>query len=412
MTTLGLAVPRVGRGPAVLRGPREIVFGPGASRSLGQVLRNLGGGRAFVCADAHMATSSEFRTVLDTARGHGIALQVYTDFNPELPLPDVETAIRAALGERPDVVVGWGGGSALDLAKLVALGVAAPGHTREYYGENRVPASVLPIVAVPTTAGTGSEVTPVAVVADPDRELKVGVSSPHLIPTVALVDPLLTHTCPPHLTASAGIDALAHAMESYTAREASSWPTDELPVFIGSNALSDLFSTRAVTLIAQNLAAAVESGHHAAPRSGMSSASLFAGMAFGTAGTHLGHAIQYSVGAVTHTPHGVGVGLLLPYVLEECLPYQQDRIAQLGRLMGSIAEDDQTAASEAIARTVELRRLVGIPDTLADIGVAENDLPRIVSLAETVERLVGNAPGPDPGALVERVVRRAWRRAA
>ena len=175
----------------LLRLPGDVRFGPGARAAVPGLVASLGD-RVFVVTDAFLATTEQFRETLTALRAVCGAVEVYSEVPAELPIDAVHRAGDAAIAFVPDVILGYGGGSALDAAKLVALLCAHGGALPDYYGENAVPGTVIPLVAVPTTAGTGSEVTPVAVVSDPDRELKVGISSPHLIPRIAVVDPELT----------------------------------------------------------------------------------------------------------------------------------------------------------------------------------------------------------------------------
>ncbi|MBB5791246.1 iron-containing alcohol dehydrogenase [Jiangella mangrovi] len=373
---------------SVLRLPDAVQFGRGARAGIPVAVARLGR-RAFVVADPVVAGMTEFAAALDGLKAAGVEAHVFTGVVPELPLDGIDAAVSAARDVRPDVVVGFGGGSALDLAKLVALLLVHPGPLSAYYGENAVPGPVLPVVAVPTTAGTGSEVTPVAVVSDPDRELKVGVSDAALVPRVAIVDPELTVGVPPSVTAASGIDALAHAVESYTAIERPpSWDA-QLPIFVGHNRLSSVLALEAAHALGDALPRAVADGADLAAREQCAYGSLLAGMAFGSGGTHLAHALQYPIGALTHTPHGVGTGMMLPYVMAAIRPACAPRLSALGAALGAPATPDA-----AIDRVAEIRAAVGIPATLAEIGITRDQLPRIAELALGVTRLAGNSPRP------------------
>jgi alcohol dehydrogenase len=398
---------------SVLRPPREILFGAGVRSALGRTTRGLGR-RALVCSDPVIAASDLFAACLEDLRSHDVDVTVFSEFHPELPLADIDVARDRARTAGPDVVIGFGGGSSLDLAKIVAITTDTDAALSEFYGENRVPDGVaLPVVAVPTTAGTGSEVTPVAVVADPARTLKVGLSSPHLVPTVAIVDPELTLTCPPPVSAHSGIDALTHAVESFTAGRRPLDVTDQLPVFIGANPLTAPLAWNAAAAIGPSLEKAVHSGHDLEARTQMAYGSLLAGLAFGAGGTHLSHALQYPIGHATHTSHGLGVGLLLPYVLEACLPWCTPELAQLAdalQLEGVVPEgraSTEAGAVGVIRAIAGLTRRIGIPATLADIGIERSDLPALAEQAATVARLVGNAPAPDPESLLEPILAHA-----
>lgn len=393
----------------VLRPPAEVLFGNGSRASLPRVLADLGT-RVFVCSDPVIAETADFAHFVGAARERGLDIAAYSDVEPELPLAGVARATDVARRHGPDVVVGYGGGSTLDLAKLLAITLVTDEPLANFYGENLVPAGVLPVVAVPTTAGTGSEATPVAVVADPSRALKVGISSPRLVPVAAVVDPELTYTCPAPVTAFSGIDALTHAIESASARQHALDLTGQLPVFVGANALSGVLARQAAAAIAPNLAIAVREPGNAAARDHVAYGSLLAGMAFGTGGTHLSHALQYPIGDATHTPHGLGVGLLLPYVMEACLPFSRPVLADLARAMGACDDGlaDDEAAVAGIRSVVELRATIGVPHTLAEIGVGQGDLNQLGLLASQVGRLVNNTPASDPRTLIVPVLSSAW----
>lgn len=391
----------------VTRLPRDVYFGDGSVAMLPAIVAQLGQ-RPMVVADAFLAATEPFVQMLDELRMSRLEVQLFTDIVPELPLDCIASAVHAARAHEPDVVVGFGGGSSLDLAKILSLMLAVDAPVQDFYGENKVPRGVLPVVAVPTTSGTGSEVTPVAVISDPARELKVGISSPHLVPAAAIVDPRMTHSCPPSVSAYSGIDALCHAIESFTSRVRRPDVHYPLPVFVGANALSVDASLRATKLIMGNLARVVADGSDVRAREAMSLGSLTAGIAFSTAGTHLAHAIQYPVGALTKTPHGLGVGLLLPYVLEACAALVPGCMAELAEAMVEPGETVGADPAEyVVRRIVELRRRIDIPHTLTDIGVKASQVDRLIGLSLTIERLVSNAPGDDPAALVPEVVRRA-----
>jgi alcohol dehydrogenase class IV len=391
----------------LLRLPDSIVFGDGSRSSIARTVASLGH-RALVVCDPFLAATDAFTTLLSELQALDVTVTVDTQVVPELPVSVVEDAIDRAQSSRPQVIVGFGGGSALDLAKLIALGLAHGTPLNRFYGENQVPGPVTPLVAVPTTSGTGSEVTPVAVLADPDRELKVGISSPHLIPRAAIVDPQLMVGAPPAVTASAGADALVHAIEAYTANNHPPVWADQQPVFAGENLLSATLALEAIRLIGRSLREAVRDGGDFEARSRMAYASLLAGMAFGTAGTHLSHAIQYPVGALTHTPHGLGTGMLLPYVIQAILATDTTRLASIGAALGVAGDTVEESAQNAIYEVAAIMADIGLPHDLASIGVTEADLPRIVELSLTVRRLVTNSVLEPTEENVHRIVRAAF----
>jgi alcohol dehydrogenase class IV len=365
-----------------LRLPGRLHFGFGVRAQLAQLVR---GKRVLAVIDPFL-TGTRF---YDETVGALDDVRVFDDVTPELPVDSLTAAV--VHGEEPEVVVGIGGGSTLDAAKLIALLYTHGGPLSRYYGENRVPGPTVPVIALPTTAGTGSEVTPVAVVADPAREVKVGISSPFLVPAAALVDPELTIGSPPSVTAFAGIDALVHAVESYTARAFGLDWAETPPVFTGRNALAGSAAIEAARLLRKQLPVAVATPSDRDARRDVARGALLAGIAFGSTGTHLCHALQYPIGALTKTPHGLGTGLLLPYAVK-ALTRDREVAARLADLF----EGD---AAESVA---ELNREMKIPVTLAEIGVRAEQLPRIAELALGSRRLLAIAPiEPSHGLLLD-----------
>ena len=353
--------------------------------------------RALVVTDSVIAAAPPGRTVLGSLESAGVETVVFDGGVPELPLDVVLEAIRFGKAGAPDCVIGLGGGSSIDLAKLVALGIAHGDDLRRFYGEEQIPGPVAPVVAIPTTAGTGSEVTPVAVITDPDALLKVGISSRALIPAVAVVDPRLTYGCPANVTAFAGIDALAHAVEAFTAADRR-LPPGSPAVFVGKNTLSDTFALRAIAEIAPHLRGALEDEPRA--RDAVALGSLCAGLAFGTAGTAVAHALQYPIGARTHTPHGLGTGLLLAYAMQFNRPVREGELAEVARAM---------EVDDAIPAVARLAADVGVPASLAEIGVREEELGELAEQATGVTRLLENNPREAGARELSEILAAAWK---
>lgn len=392
----------------VLRGPRQVLFGAGQRHALGTVTAALGS-RALVCTDARFGGTREFADLVGLLEGAGVRVTVFAEVLPDVPVHQVAQCAAVSTEADPDVVVGMGGGSCIDLAKAVAVVLTHGGQASDYYGELRVPGPVIPVVALPTTAGTGSEVTPVAVLTDPERISKVGISSPHLIPHTALCDPELTLACPPALTASVGADALSHVIEAFTAvRRPVSAALATERVFVGKNELTDTFALLGVRLIAGSLHRAWSEPDDMQARESMMLGATAGGFALGSAGTAAAHAIQYPVGAVTHTPHGVGVGCLLPYVMEFNRPARVPELAALARAMGAPADaTPDELADQAIDRVAELLASVGIPSTLAELGLPADKLRWTAEQAFGAERLVANNPRQLDVDTLEHIVRAA-----
>ncbi len=392
----------------VLRGPQQVLFGSGQRRALGTVAAALGS-RALVCTDARFGSTREFDELVLLLEDAGMTVLTFAEVLPDVPVHQVRECAELAAGFDPEVVIGMGGGSCLDLAKAVAVLLAHGGRPSDYYGELRVPGPVVPVLALPTTAGTGSEVTPVAVLTDPDRVSKVGISSPHLIPHTAICDPELTLGCPPALTASAGADALSHVIEAFTAiRRPVSADLATARVFVGKNELTDTFALLGVRLIASSLYRAWSSPDDVEAREAMMLGATAGGFALGTAGTAAAHAIQYPVGALTHTPHGIGVGVLLPYVMEFNRPARIPEMATIALAMGASADTSPAdLADEAIDRVASLLSSVGVPTTLAELGLPHDQLRWTAEQALGAERLVANNPRLLDVDALEHIVRAA-----
>lgn len=395
---------------AALRPPKEILFGKGQSNAVGTVAAKHGD-RALVCTDSRFASTAAFARIVDTVTAAGVAVHVHDRVEPDVPYDSVAVCVEEARAFRPDVVIGIGGGSCLDMAKCAALVLTHGGALRDYYGEFKIPGPILPVIAVPTTAGTGSEATPVAVISDTSRTLKVGISSPYLIPAAAICDPDLTLTCPPSLTAIAGADALTHAIEAFTAaRRGTGADLAQKHVFIGKSALTDHFALLAIRLLGRSLERAFRDGADEDARADVMMGALAAGCAFGTAGTAAAHAIQYPVGALTSTPHGLGVATMLPYVMTY---NRQSSLAEMAAIADAMGLDGAGRSSDekADAAIGEVKRLfgaIGITPTLAALGLPEDRLDWTAEQAIGIERLIKNNPRPIDLAAMKRLMRAAY----
>ncbi|WP_181700898.1 iron-containing alcohol dehydrogenase [Chthonobacter albigriseus] len=396
---------------AALRLPREILFGKGQRAALGAVAARVGS-RALICTDERFAGTAAFEELVAILRSSAVDVHVFARVEPDVPRDSAAVCAEEARAFRPEMVIGIGGGSCLDMAKCASLLLSHGGRIQDYYGEFKVPGPTLPVIAVPTTAGTGSEATPVAVISDPDRTLKVGISSPHLIPAAAICDPDLTLSCPPGLTAIAGADALTHAIEAFTAARRDA--TADLPqrhVFIGKSALTDHFALLAIRLLGRSLERACRDGSDEAARADVMMGALAAGCAFGTAGTAAAHAIQYPAGALTHTPHGLGVATLMPYVMAYNRSAAMAELAEVADALGldtaGLSEDAR--ADAAIGEVARLFAAIGITPSLDKLGLPEDRIAWTAEQAAGIERLVKNNPRPIDRDAMLRLVGAAWR---
>lgn len=383
----------------VQRAPGSLLFGEGQRHAIGALASSVGK-RALICTDTRFAASAEMQEMLAHLVEHDVKTDVFDGTQAELPLDNIYACVEQHGAHLPDMVIGVGGGSCLDMAKLVSLALTYPDQRLDaFYGELKVPGPILPVIAIPTTSGTGSEVTPVAVLADSARDMKVGISSPFLIPRIAICDPELTVTCPPGLTAVSGADALTHAVESFMAVRRPVEPDIALKrVFVGKNCLSDTHALAAIEAIFRYLPIAVADGQNREARSMMMFASLSAGLAFSTAGTAAAHAIQYPVGALTHTAHGLGVATLLPYVMAFNAGHCADELTRIARVIDCLEPDHRETVRRVIEKTTALLKTIGISVTLAELGVQEDQLAWIASQSLLSARLIDNNPrklGPE-----------------
>ena len=379
-----------------LRTPRNLVFGAGQRQALAGYARALGS-RALVVTDQRLSGDSEFLKLMGSLKEAGLQVKVFDGTIAELPIECIASAVEAGKAIGADLVIGIGGGSCLDAAKVAAVLLTHGGRISDYYGEFKVPGPVLPLISLPTTSGTGSEVTPVAVVTDPDRAVKVGIASPHIISHTAICDPELTYSCPPGLTAVSGADALTHAIEAFTTMRRE--PTGSIVhehVFLGKNVLSDNYALLAISHIAASLKRAVDNGRDTEARERLMLGATMAGLAFGTAGTAAAHAVQYPIGAMTHTPHGAGVAVMMPYVMEFNRSHCEPELAEIGQAMG--LDLSARTVSEQAGTTIDaVERLfasVGIPKTIADLGVVQSQLGQVAEQAMGSARLIKNNPRP------------------
>lgn len=384
------------QGYGLLRGPRQIVFGAGQRHGLGRTVAALGR-KALVCTDGRMAGEPEFRAMVDDLRHAGVDVEVYSGVEAELPVETLVDCVREVTGHGIEVVVGIGGGSCIDHAKVVSLLLVHGGRPSDYYGEFAVPGPALPVVAVPTTAGTGSEATAVAVLADSERAMKVGISSPYLIPDTAIIDPELTLSCPPGLTAHTAADALTHCVESFTAIRRSPAPgLHHERVFVGKSVLTDTYARAGIELIGRSIVTAHRDGGDRPARHDLHLGALYGGLALSTAGTAAAHALQYPIGALTHTPHGAGVGALLPYVMAYNLPARIDEFGEIGTALGLPADGLTRVerARAAVEKVAELLAAVGIPRSIAELGVPGEKVAFVAEQGMNAARLVDNNPRP------------------
>jgi alcohol dehydrogenase class IV len=370
----------------------QLLFGRGAADQLGDCAGRLGARRVLVITDRSLVEAGVVEPIRESLAKADIAVELFDGGAPEPPITCVTEAVAAANKFRPDVLLGLGGGSNMDIAKSTAVVLSHGGAITDYAGDQVVPGPVFPLILVPTTAGTGSEVTAAAVLADPERGSKFGILSNHLRPQMAVVDPLLTVSCPPHVTAASGIDALTHAVEAFTAidNEVFPLPAGERTVYQGRHPLADGLAEQAIALVGRHLRKAVSDGNNLEAREGMALAATLAGMAFSNTGVALVHALEYALNKVVHTPHGLGCGLLLPFVMRFNAPARLSQMRRIAELLGEdvSAQDDESAAQSAAAAVDKLKADIGIPLRMSDVNVCAEHLPEMAETAASVKRIL------------------------
>ncbi|MEP6851930.1 MAG: hydroxyacid-oxoacid transhydrogenase [bacterium] len=403
-------------------GAPQLKFGSGASAELGVDLATLEVSRVLLVTDGGLMSTGHPQRLAEQIRGHGIDVVLFDGVRIEPTDASLQAAVEFAREAGPvDGLVAVGGGSSIDTAKAVNLLLTNPGELLEYVnrpiGGGRAPEHRLhPLVAVPTTTGTGSESTTICVLDVLARRVKTGISHARLRPTLAVVDPDLTATQPPAVTAASGMDVMCHALESYTARSFDSYErhaAQRRVPYCGANPLSDQWAEKALSLLARAYRRAVTDGADRQARSDMALAATVAGLGFGNAGVHIPHANAYPIagqvrsfrapgypGEEPFVPHGMAVGLTAPAALRFTFPADPARHVRAAELL----DPDDRADARAGAPEDRLPRVlaglmadVGLPDGLAAVGFTEADIPELVSGAQAQTRLLETAPRPVHG---------------
>ena len=345
--------------------PTKIISGIGSTAEIIKELNDLHAKKVLLITDPGLVQAGVAQHVVEMLKQAAVEVEIFDAVEPDPSIQVATKAAEMAKNVKANVLIALGGGSAIDTAKSAALLVTNGGYLKDYAGVNKVVKPILPLIAVPTTAGTGSEVTIFAVMSDPDKQEKFTISSALIAPAVAVLDPLLTLKLPPSVTAFTGMDALTHAIEAFTSSIAQP-PTDAL-------ALS------AIKLVLKHLPVAVGRGDNIKARDGMLQASLLAGIAFNNAFLGLAHAIASPLGGHFHVPHGLANAVMLPYVMEYNLPTAVRRYAEIGCALGlqAVGDTPRAVAEKTVAAITQLARDINIPEKLSNIGAKEELLPLV-----------------------------------
>lgn len=344
--------------------PSFVHFGPGAARKAGEIAKGFGASKVFFVTDKGVKAAGLTEPVLESLRAAGLEVREYADVLPNPPDTNVAEAADLAQQFQSDVIVALGGGSAIDCAKAVNILLTNPGPINHYDGLNQVKNPVKPLVAIPTTAGTASEVTGFTIITDTQRQKKMVIGGQFVGATMALVDPEMTVGMPPAITASTGMDALTHAIEAYLSKNAM------IP--------TDLFALKAIELIMPNLPVATRDGKNMEARSNMLLGCMLAGFAFNSAVLGLVHSIAHPLSVHCGLPHGVANAACLPHVMEYNAPAAGQRMKDIAGAMGLPVADKapEDAAMDAVQAVKELSRQLQIPGLQA-LGVSRDLFDRL-----------------------------------
>jgi alcohol dehydrogenase len=364
------------------RAPGTVCFGEGASGEAGRSAKGLGGTKALLVTDKIICESGIIAPVTKALDDAGFPYVVYDGVNAEPTLDHVEEGLKLLRGEKCDVLIACGGGSPIDAAKAIGAMATHPGHIQDYMGLNKLTKPCTPLIAIPTTAGTGSECTIFTIITDTSRNVKMLIGSPEVMPSVALVDPLLTLNMPRGVTAATGLDALTHAIEAY--------------VSVKATPMSDLFALSAVRLLSEYLPQAWANPGNMLARSQTMLGALQAGLAFTNASVALVHGMSRPIGANFHVPHGISNAALLGVVTEFSILGAPARYADIAKAMGICTTGMTTiaAAQAGVDQVKSLIRQLEVP-TLAGFGIKKEQLDALApKMAE--DAIASGSPGNNP----------------
>ncbi|MEW6718835.1 MAG: iron-containing alcohol dehydrogenase [Thermodesulfobacteriota bacterium] len=361
---------------------RRMFAGPGSIEALAEVAAAQSAEKALILTDAGVWNAGLIGRPREILEGAGVRVEVIRDTPPEPEVEHVRRIFEAAERTGCRMIVGIGGGSVMDVAKIVAVMLTNDLSVRQLLDKAKIARRGIPTLMVPTTAGTGSEVTQNAIVLVPERESKVGIVDPMLVPDCAILDPEMTVGLPPAITAATGMDALAHAIECYTSKKA--------------NPFSDTYALKAVGFISRGIRRAFRDGKDVDARHDMLLAAMFGGLCIATSSTTAVHALAYPLGGRYRVPHGLSNAILLPHVMRFNLEASEAKFRDIAAAMGLevSALSDRQAAERMIGELFSLNEDLGIRCRLGDLGMTEADLEGLAEAASKVTRLLDNNPRP------------------
>ncbi|MFD6443066.1 iron-containing alcohol dehydrogenase [Peribacillus sp. NPDC060186] len=360
----------------------HIVAGQNSIKSLSEHLYLVGTNvkSVLIVTQPSIKKSGFVDVIVNQLSSKGIKTDINIEILPEPTIGNIEEVFKDISNENYDVLIGMGGGSVLDTTKILSVLTTNDKSLRELLGTDLVERPGTPTILIPTTSGTGAEVTPNAIVTLPDEELKVGVVSKYLLPKIVFIDPVLTLGLPRAITAATGMDAFTHSLESFISNKA--------------NLISDMFALESIRLISSSIVEAYQNGSSVEAREKMLVGSMYGGMALTSAGTAAVHALAYPLGGKFKIPHGVANSMLLPHVMEFNMNAITDRLAQVAEPMGISVQGQSSAevAQKVVERIIEWTNILEIPQNLKEFGVKEEDISGLAISASKVTRLLNNNP--------------------
>lgn len=375
----------------------QLTFGPRATSALRHVVARRKAKRVFLITDKVLESAGVVQPAKAFIEHAKADLFIYNEGEVAPTTSSVNIAADAARDFQPDLFVAIGGGSNMDLAKATCAVVSHDVAPSTLLGFDNVPGPTAPLVCLPTTSGTGSELSHSCILKNSETGKKAAILSQYIRPDIAIVDPYLSVTCPKNVTAESGIDALTHAIEAYLVTNFFSFDEDTesgLP-YEGNNPFGDMYSEKAIELVGKHLQRAVDEPEDIAARTGMSMAAMLGGAAFSNCGVGLAHALEYPIGAKYGCSHGIGNGIVLPEVMRFIATSRANRVARIAGLLGAKTDGLPTeeAASVAIKTVADIRAAIGLPERLHDVGADESDLPELAKEAFGLQRLIDLTPG-------------------
>jgi len=392
-------------------------FGFGAAGEVGYETKRFGAKKVLICTDKNLRETGHPDRIKEIIEKEGIGVEIYDDIHVEPTDKSFDKVANELKGSQFDLYVALGGGSAIDTTKAVNLLNTYPAPVLEYINKpignaKPVPGPLKPTLVLPTTAGTGSETTPVTVLDMLEMKVKTGISHPHLKPTMALLDPLLTVSMSPEVTASTGMDVLTHALESYTSmpydkRKKPDHPSERV-AYIGSNIISDIFCVKAIEIVGRFLRRAVADPYDLEARWHMMVGSTLAGIGFGNSGVHIPHSMAYAIAGMVRdyspkgyhveeamVPHGQAVTITAPAAFKFTAPIWPEKHAYAAELLGLNITREMSVMEAAMALSdeiIKLMRDIGFPDGLSEMGYTEADIPQLVEGTLKQQRLLVGCP--------------------